>query len=110
MEELKEDKKPMTKEEAQNKLVELSFVKDALKKQYEDLDKQLEEVCTTLGVGYMFEDKDGTVYKVDVPKGHFVSFKHIGFARTRRGDEKAGTLTLKEAKEWKEGITKQGDK
>ena len=77
MEDLKEDKKPMTKEEAQNKLVELSFIKDSLKKQYEDLDKQLEEVCTTLGVGYMFEDKDGTVFlktSLQIGRNIFVYF------------------------------------
>lgn len=90
--------------EAEKKLVVLSFKKDELKKQYEELDANLEQVCTELGVGYMFEDEQGTVYKVDVPKGHFVAFKHIGFLRTRRGDEKAGTLTLKEAKEWKDSI------
>ena len=90
------------------KLVELSFVKDELKKKYEELDKQLEETCTALGIGHIFEDKDGTVYKVDVPKGSFVSFKHIGFVRTKRGEEKAGTLSVKEAQEWKkEQIIKQ---
>lgn len=95
--------------EIEKKLVELSFKKDELKKQYEELDADLEQVCTELGVGHMFEDEQGTVYKVEVPKGHFVAFKHIGFARTRRGDEKAGTLTLKEAKEWKDScLLKKG--
>ena len=88
----------------------LQLNKDELKKKYEELDKQLEETCTALGIGHIFEDNDGTVYKVDVPKGSFVSFKHIGFVRTKRGEEKAGTLSVKEAQEWKkEQIIKQAD-
>ena len=78
-------------------LVELSFKRDELKKQYEELNTQLEEVLTTLGVDSFFQDKDGTVYKVVVPKGSFISFKHIDYVRTRRGDEKIGSLSLKEA-------------
>lgn len=86
-----------TIEGAKNKLVELSFKRDELKKQYEELNTQLEEVLNYLGVGSFFQDKDGTVYKIVVPKGSFVSFKHIDYVRTRRGDEKLGTLSMKEA-------------
>lgn len=89
----------MTVQEAQKKLVELSFKKDELKKQYEELNTELEQVLTYLGVDTFFQDKDGTVYKVVVPKGSFVSFKHIDFVRTRRGMEKIGSLSQKEAKE-----------
>ena len=107
-EELKEqlEKEPMTKDLAEEKLVLLSFKKDELKKQYEQLDKELEEVLNVLGIGHAFQDKDGRVYKVDVPKGHFVAFKQIGFVRTRRGDEKAGTLSLKEAEALMSSIKK----
>ena len=86
-------------ESAQKKLVELSFKRDELKSQYEELNKELEEVLTYLGVGSFFKDKDGTVYKVVVPKGSFVSFKHIDYVRTKRGMEKVGSLSQKEAKE-----------
>jgi len=94
-----ENKEIMTIEQAQEKLVELSFKKDELKKQYEELNEQLENVLTILGLGNYFKDKDGTVYKVVVPKGSFVSFKHIDFVRTKRGMEKIGSLSQKEAKE-----------
>lgn len=96
-----------TIEGVKNKLVELSFKRDELKKQYEELNKELEEVLTFLGVDTFFQDKDGTVYKVVVPKGSFVSFKHIDYVRTRRGEEKMGTLSLKEAEALLEGIKKQ---
>ena len=88
-----------TVESAQKKLVELSFKRDELKSQYEELNKELEEVLTYLGVDSFFKDKDGTVYKVVVPKGSFVSFKHIDYVRTKRGMEKVGSLSQKEAKE-----------
>ena len=91
------------------KLVELSFKRDELKKQYEELNTELEEVLTFLGVDTFFQDKDGTVYKVVVPKGSFVSFKHIDYVRTRRGDEKLGTLSLKEAQALMDSITKKGE-
>lgn len=89
----------LTVEQAQQKLVELSFKKDELKKQYDELNTQLEEVLTVLGVDSFFKDKEGTVYKVVVPKGSYVGFKHIDFVRTKRGMEKVGSLSQKEAKE-----------
>lgn len=88
-----------TVEKAQRRLMELSYKKDELKKQYEELNTELEQVLITLGVDSFFEDAEGTVYKVVIPKGSFVSFKHIDYVRTRRGMEKVGSLSMKEAKE-----------
>ena len=93
------EKELLNIEDVQNKLVELSYKKDELKKQYEDLNKQLEEVLNILGINHFFKDKDGTVYKVVVPKGTFTAFKHIDFVRTKRGMEKVGSLSMKEAQE-----------
>ena len=84
-------------ENAKKRLVELSYKKDELKKQYEELNTELEGVLTYLGVDSFFQDEEGTVYKVVVPKGSYISFKHIDFVRTRRGEEKLGTLSMKEA-------------
>lgn len=94
----------MTKEEAKAKLVELSFIKDELKKKYDELNTQLEETLTVLGVDSFFQDKDGTVYKVVVPKGTYVGFKCIDFVRTKRGMEKVGSLSQKEAEKLIEKI------
>lgn len=88
-----------TKEEAEQALIALSYKKDELKKQYEQLNEQLEKALTALGVDHFFKDADGTVYKVVVPKGSYVGFKHIDFVRTKRGMEKVGSLSQKEAKE-----------
>lgn len=86
-------------EDLEQKLVDLSFKKDELKKMYEQLENDLLDVCTKFGVGYAFQDNEGTIYKIDVPKGTYVSYKPIGFVRTKRGEEKAGTLSQKEAQE-----------
>lgn len=96
------------RKDLQKKLVELSYAKDELKKKYEEANKLEEELCTKLGVGTSFQDEKGTVYQINVPDGTFVSFKKISFVRTRRGDEKSGSLSLKAAKEL--GFTVEGAK
>lgn len=45
----------------------------------------------------MFQDDEGTVYKIVIPEGKFVHFEHIGYVRTRRLDEKRGDLSIKDA-------------
>lgn len=87
------------KKELQKQLKELSYVKDSLKKKYEEVNELEEELCNKLGIGTAFQDDEGTVYKIVVPEGTFVSFKKVSFNRTRRGDEKAGSLSLTAAKE-----------
>lgn len=46
--------------------------------------------------GY-FQDEEGTVYKVVIPEGKWVTYDKISYVRTRRLDEKRGDLSLKEA-------------
>jgi hypothetical protein len=45
----------------------------------------------------MFQDEEGTVYKIVVPDGKFVHFDHVSYVRTRRVDEKRGDLSIKDA-------------
>lgn len=99
MEEKELQKRYTEIEDVQKRLAELSYKKDELKKQYEELNTELEHILNILGVGHFFEDVEGTVYKVVVPKGTFTAFKHIDFVHTRRGMEKIGSLSQKEAKE-----------
>lgn len=87
------------KKELQKQLVKLSFVKDELKKKYEEANELEEELCNKLGIGTCFQDEEGTVYQIQVPEGTFVSFKKVTFVRTRRGDEKTGSLSLKAARD-----------
>lgn len=62
-------------------------------------DETLAEVANEVGINGFFQADDGVVYKIVEPAGKYVKFEKISFLRTKRGDEKAGTLSVKEAKE-----------
>lgn len=84
----------------QKRVIELSkeceLLKEKLKKNKEELNTLLSEV----GVGAHFQDpEDRTVFEITIPTGTFVSFSPIGYSRTKREGERAGTLTAKRAKE-----------
>lgn len=85
--------------DTQAKLVQLVSQLEDLKGQMKNVNLQMEEVLGQLGVDSMFQDPEGTVYKVVVPTGTFISFKKIDYARTRRGEEKTGSLSLKDARD-----------
>jgi len=74
--------------------------KDEAKKLYEDYDNAVKELHDVAGMRYMFQDTQGTVYKVDKAEGTFVSFKEVEIKRTRRKHlgEKQGSLSLTDAK------------
>lgn len=83
--------------EAQIKFVALEKKKEEVKKFFEELKLAIEAVKAEVGVNGMFQDGEGTVYKVVIPEGKFVTFDKISYVRTRRLDEKRGDLSLKEA-------------
>jgi hypothetical protein len=83
--------------EVQKAFVALEKKKEEVKKYFEDLQKALEAVKLEIGIDGMFQDEQGTVYKVVIPEGRFVAFDKIGYERTRRQGERAGSLSLKEA-------------
>ena len=82
---------------AQQRFVELEKKKEEVKKFFEDLKNANEEVAKEVGINGYFQDNEGTVYKVVVPEGKFVTFDKIGYNRTRRNGEKRGDLSLTEA-------------
>lgn len=90
-------KKPTT--EAQALLAQLDLLKPEIDKYYEDLQKAIEAVHAEVGVDGMFQAADGTVYQIVKPTGTFVTFKDLGFLRTKREGERAGTLSVKKAEE-----------
>lgn len=65
----------------------------------EEFDTALQEVAAEVGVDGYFQDEDGVVYKVTCPTGRWVKFDTVSYVRTRRDDEKQGTLSQKEATE-----------
>lgn len=85
--------------DAINRFLVLERKKAEVKKYFEELNLALEAVVAELGVNKYFQDSDGTVYKTVIPEGRFVAFDRLGYVRTRRGDEKRGDLSMKEAKE-----------
>jgi hypothetical protein len=70
-----------------------------VKKLYEELSLALEEVSAEIGVGGMFQDNEGIVYKIVIPDGKFVHFEKLSYIRTKRSNEKRGELSMKEAEE-----------
>ena len=78
----------------------LTLVKEMEVKQKEmnDLREHLEAAMKELGLSKMLQDPDtGVVYKIIKPKGTFMYYKDIDYARTAIGEERAGTLSKKEA-------------
>ncbi len=90
-------KKPLT--DAQARLVKLDLAKSAIDKYYEELQQALEDVEKEVGLNGMFQGEDGVVYQIVKPNGTFVAFRDRGFVRTKRADEKSGTLSVKKAEE-----------
>jgi len=84
--------------EAQKKFLELEKKKDEVKKYFDELQASCEAVAKEIGLGTMFQDAQGTVYRIVVPEGRYVHFDKYGYERTRRGDEKSGSLSLKDAR------------
>ena len=83
--------------EAQAKFVELEKQKEKVKQYFNDLEAAAEELVNEHGVDFMFQDPEGTVYKLVIPTGRFVNYPRYGYQRTRRLDEKRGDLSLKDA-------------
>lgn len=84
----------------QQKIVELTKEREALKERLKESKEELNTLLTETGVGSHFQDpSDGTVFEIVVPTGTFISFDTIGYNRTKREGERAGTLAVKRAKE-----------
>lgn len=90
-------KKPLT--DAQRRLVELDLHKPQVDKFYEDLQAAVVAVQGEVGTDGMFQSDDGIVYQIVKPSGTFIAYKDLSFVRTKRTDERAGTLSVKKAEE-----------
>lgn len=86
--------------DAQGKFIELSKRYEALKEEMKQIKPQLHELLGEIGIDNMFQDPETKlVYKVIKPTGTFISFDEIGYNRTKKAEEKKGTLSKKEAQE-----------
>ena len=86
--------------DAQGKFIELSKRYEALKEEMKELKPQMHEILQEIGIGGYFQDPETKlVYKVKKPTGTFISFDEIGYDRTKKTEEKKGSLSKKEAQE-----------
>ena len=90
--------------EAQRRFVEL----DRKKAQYKDFLEQYKEavnqVVKEIGIDGHFQDNEGVVYQAAECDGKFVYFDKFEIKRTKRADERAGSLSLKKAQELGYGV------
>lgn len=71
---------------------------ERLKDIYKTKKAELHEKLATLGIGKYFQNpENNVVYKIKKPTGTFINFDEIGYDRTKKADEKKGTLSKKEA-------------
>jgi hypothetical protein len=85
--------------DAQKRFIELDRRKAEYKQFLEDYKAATEAVIAEGGVGTFFQDEEGVVYQTAVPDGRFVYYERFCVNRTRREGEKAGSLSLKAARE-----------
>jgi hypothetical protein len=67
---------------------------EALKK----VNQNLESLMLEIGLNQYIQDPDTlVVHKIVTPKGQFIEFKKIDYARTRKEGENSGDLSMSEA-------------
>lgn len=90
----------MTLNEKLNRIVELDNIKEEYKEKMKELDQLLEEVVNDKGIDFFFQDhSSGIVYKTVVPTGRYIEYHKYGYKRTKKEGERAGSLSMKEARE-----------
>lgn len=68
--------------------------KEQIKKYFEELSASVEELSKEIGINGMFQDEEGTVYKIVEPDGKYIPFDKISYLRTRRLTEERSPLPL----------------
>ncbi len=80
--------------ENQKKLVSLEKRKEEFKLFQEEFAQTLEAVKAEVGLNGMFQDDEGTVYKIVEPDGKYIYFDKLSYLRTRRITEDRSPLPL----------------
>ena len=88
----------MTEQQTQflKAVIEYEVLKDQLSLASESLQTALAALPLN---SFVQDEQTGIVYKVVAPKGTFVAFKQIDYVRTKKPDERQGTLSAKEAEQ-----------
>merc|ERR1712146_662540 len=88
----------MNKQELIDRFLELSKEREALKEKLKSSNEEINQLMKDIGEGEMFQDPATMlVYKIERPKGTFIEFKEIDYARTKKATETRGSLSKKEA-------------
>jgi len=91
---------PKTLTDAQQRFVDLDREYTAIIKPFfEQYRAAKEAVIEESGTNAFFQDDQGVVYHTTEKKGQWVDFFPFDIHRTRRGDEKQGSLSLTMARE-----------
>jgi len=86
--------------EEQGQFLSAAIAYEHAKDELDKLRGQLNAALAKLPLNsYVQDPTTGLVYKVVVPQGRFVSFQHLDYVRTKKPDERQGSLSAKEAKE-----------
>src|SRR5665213_809598 len=80
--------------EAQRRFVSLEKQKEEVKKFYENLSEAIVAVQKEVGLNGLFQDDEGTVYKIIEPDGKYVPFDKISYLRTRRLSEELSLIHI----------------
>lgn len=83
--------------EKQKQFLKLEKRRDEVKQYFDDLEAAVKDVAAEIGIGGMFQDSEGTVYKIVEPNGRYVHYEKHSYVRTRRPHEDRGDLSIKEA-------------
>jgi hypothetical protein len=71
---------------------------EALKEQMSKAGEVLTEALKALPLNsYLQDPETGLVYKVVIPTGTFIAYKAIDYVRTKKAEERQGSLAAKEA-------------
>jgi len=87
------------KEVLKARFIELANKREEIISQLKEINLNLEPVLLGLGEGLMLQSSEGLVYKIQKPKGQYVVYKEFEYVRTKRADEKKGSLSKKEAQD-----------
>ena len=84
----------------QGELLNVINMYETLKEQMKVVRTEMNLLLTEVGEGTYFQNpEDDIVYKIIVPTGTYVEFNKIGYNRTKKVEEKKGSLSKKEAVE-----------
>ena len=82
---------------AQQRFIELELKRDDYEKFKKELADATAAVVAESGLDVMFQDEQGTVYKIVEPRGRWVEYEKLSYVRTKRYGEPKGSLSIKEA-------------